>query len=159
MDWVIDTLQILIDKKIRPTKIVIENTGAMNLQTYFKTKTMETWLMEMRIHQNSLNITETKKVWLTQKKAALENGSTLYKAISQDDVWALECLNEQLKKAKVELEADGNLKRTFWKLKLNSEMLEVVNEDKEDSVLMTWDNNIDFCDDYSEIVEFMKEFK
>lgn len=159
MDWVIDILQILIDKKIRPTKIVIENTGAMKLQTYFKTKTMDTWLIEMWIHQNSLNITEIKKVWLTQKKAALENGSTLYRSISQDDVWALECLNEQLKAAKVELEADGNLKRTFWKLKLNSEMLEVVNQDKQDSILMTWDNNIDFCDNYSEIVEFMKEFK
>lgn len=159
MEWVIDILQILIDKKIRPTKVVVHNTGTIELQTYFKTKTKNTWFMEMWLDQNGLNISEIKKTWLAQKKAALESGSTTYKAITQDDVWALECLNEQLKEAKVELEADGNLSRTFWKLKLSSEMLEIVNEDKQDSILMTWDNNIDFCENYSEIVEFMKEFK
>lgn len=159
MEWVLDILQILIDKKIKPTKIIFHSTGAINLQTKFLTKDYNAWLIELKTYKDSLNLEDIKKTWLSQQKAALENGSTLNNTISQEDIYMLECLKDDMKEAKVELKTSRNFAKTSWRLEIRTGFLDLYNEDTRQEATLYWDNNLEWPDNCNEIIELIKDFK
>lgn len=160
MEWVIDILQILIDKKIRPTKIVFHSTGAINIQTKFLTKDYNAWIVEMKTYKDSLNLEDIKKTLLTQTKTALDNGSTITQAISQEDIYMLECLKDDMKEAKVELKTSRNfITKTAWRLEIRPGFLDLYNEDTRQEATLYWDTNLEWPDNCEEIVEMIKDFE
>lgn len=159
MEWVIDILQILIDKKIKITKIIFHSTGTINIQTRFLTKDYNVWITEMKTYKDSLNLEDIKKTLLAQQKTALENGSKLTEKITQNDIDMLECLKDDMKKAKVELVTSGNLSKTTWRLEIRPEFLDLLNEDTRQEETLYWDRKLEWPDNCEAIIKLIKEFK